>query len=74
MTGPAGGLFRFRGFVQRGFEIQRRFRILFEELVVTGGAIVVRALRMRSVIKGDIAVLGGKGELFGRLLFLSNES
>jgi hypothetical protein len=75
MTGSAGGLFSFRCFVQRGLEIQRGLRVLFEQRFMTGAAIGLRTFQVRGVVKGDIAVLGGKGEFLGSsLLLLSNQS
>jgi len=74
MTGPAGRFFGFRSLVKSRFEIQWRFRILFEQLLMTGAAIAAGTLRVRGMIESDIAILGYEGELFRSLLLLGDQS
>lgn len=73
MAGSAG---RFRGFVRlvnAGFVIERNFRVLFENLVVAGLAVIFQALDVGRVIERHVAVLGGERHLVGSFFLLSKQ-
>jgi hypothetical protein len=60
--------------VYAGFEIERRLRILLEQLVVTGLAVAFRTLEVRGVIERHVTVFGRKREFFRSFLFLRKQS
>jgi hypothetical protein len=74
---PAGVMARstrcqtlFGGLVQARLKIQRSFRVLREQLVMTGSAVAVRTFQVRGVIESYVPILSHKRELLRRSFFV----
>ena len=67
VAASARSLCRFSGLVHGGFEIERCFG-LGKQLVMTGLAIILRALDVRGMIEGHVAILGLENDLIRSFL------
>jgi hypothetical protein len=60
----------FGGLVQTRLEIQRSFRVLLKQLVMTDSAIAFLTHQMRGVIESYVPILGHKREFLRRGFFV----
>jgi len=73
MARSARGLCCFGGLVHTGFEVQRGFGVLLEELVVAGLAVTLFRFDVGSVIERHVSRLGGERQFCWRFCRLSRQ-
>jgi hypothetical protein len=73
MASAARDFFGFGCLVYCSLEVQRRFRVLLEQLVMTDHAIAICTFQVRGVIEGHVPILGRKREFFRGFLLLGNK-